>query len=71
MTSLKSDLVLIKFRILEKVVFQMKFDTFSNGFYLNEYNKTGLKTYSDNPDFYNSFIEFAKANGSGSSYAFG
>lgn len=58
---------------LEKLLFfsnEVDFDTFSDGFYLDEYNKTGLKTYSDNPDFYNSFIEFAKANGSGSSYAF-
>ncbi len=49
---------------------EVDFDTFSDGFYLDEYNKTGLKTYSEQPDFYNTFIEFACANGSGSSYAF-
>ncbi|MFD2940391.1 hypothetical protein [Flavobacterium notoginsengisoli] len=33
-------------------------------------NKTGIKTWSEEEEFYNSFIEFAGANGSGSSYAF-
>lgn len=58
---------------LEKLIYfsnEVDFDTFSDSFFLNEYDKTGLKTYSDHPDFYNSFIEFARANGSGSSYAF-
>jgi len=58
---------------LEKLLFffnEVDFDTFSDGFYLNEYDKKGIEIYSENPDFYNSFIEFACANGSGSSYAF-
>jgi hypothetical protein len=33
-------------------------------------DKTGIKTWSENEEFYNSFIEFAGANGSGSSYAY-
>ncbi|WP_427873712.1 hypothetical protein [Flavobacterium sp. MMS24-S5] len=32
--------------------------------------KTGIKTWSEEEEFYNSFIEFAGANGSGSSYAY-
>lgn len=32
--------------------------------------KTGIKTWSEEAEFYNSFIEFAGANGSGSSYAY-
>lgn len=33
-------------------------------------DKTGIKTWSEKEEFYNSFIEFAGANGSGSSYAY-
>ncbi|MCP2025076.1 hypothetical protein L1276_000216 [Flavobacterium sp. HSC-32F16] len=33
-------------------------------------DKTGIKTWSEEEEFYNSFIEFAGANGSGSSYAY-
>ncbi|WP_264551032.1 hypothetical protein [Flavobacterium sp. N2038] len=33
-------------------------------------DKRGIKTWSENEEFYNSFIEFAGANGSGSSYAY-
>lgn len=33
-------------------------------------DKTGIKTWSEEEGFYNSFIEFAGANGSGSSYAY-
>jgi hypothetical protein len=33
-------------------------------------DKTGIKTWSEDEEFYNSFIEFAGANGSGSSYAY-
>lgn len=33
-------------------------------------DKTGIKTWSEEEAFYNSFIEFAGANGSGSSYAY-
>jgi hypothetical protein len=32
--------------------------------------KTGIKTWSEEEEFYKSFIEFAGANGSGSSYAY-
>ena len=33
-------------------------------------DKTGIKTWSEDEEFYNAFIEFAGANGSGSSYAY-
>ncbi|MEN2489008.1 hypothetical protein AAYQ05_14510 [Flavobacterium sp. B11] len=33
-------------------------------------DKTGIKTWSKEEEFYNSFIEFAGANGSGSSYSY-
>ncbi len=33
-------------------------------------DKTGIKTWSEEEEFYNSFIEFAGANGSGSSYGY-
>ncbi|CAI2768141.1 conserved protein of unknown function [Flavobacterium collinsii] len=33
-------------------------------------DKTGIKTWSEEEEFYSSFIEFAGANGSGSSYAY-
>ncbi|MFH6991269.1 hypothetical protein [Flavobacterium sp. FlaQc-48] len=33
-------------------------------------DKTGIKTWSEKEEFYTSFIEFAGANGSGSSYAY-
>lgn len=33
-------------------------------------DKIGIKTWSEEEEFYNSFIEFAGANGSGSSYAY-
>jgi hypothetical protein len=37
-------------------------------FYVDE-DKVGLKTYSEAPDFLNRFIEFAQADGTGSTYA--
>ncbi|CAC9976068.1 hypothetical protein [Flavobacterium panici] len=46
-------------------------ETYSECFGLLIYDdKTGIKTWSEEEEFYNSFIEFAGANGSGSSYAY-
>ncbi|AWK05920.1 hypothetical protein HYN56_17490 [Flavobacterium crocinum] len=46
-------------------------ETYSECFGLLMINdKTGIKTWSEEEEFYNSFIEFAGANGSGSSYAY-
>lgn len=46
-------------------------ETYSECFGLTITNdKTGIKTWSEEEEFYNSFIEFAGANGSGSSYAY-
>ncbi|KRD10426.1 hypothetical protein ASE21_12035 [Flavobacterium sp. Root901] len=46
-------------------------ETYSECFGLLLINeKTGIKTWSEEEEFYNSFIEFAGANGSGSSYAY-
>ncbi|MBS7229398.1 hypothetical protein KHA90_00030 [Flavobacterium psychroterrae] len=45
-------------------------ENLSECFSLNSIDKTGLKSYSDDEAFYNSFIEFASANGSGSTYAY-
>lgn len=43
---------------------------FSEGFELHEHGRdAGLHTWSEDPDFLNSFIPFAQANGSGSDYA--
>jgi hypothetical protein len=59
--------------LLKLFEFQSQFggESFSESFYLYAFNsKTGLKTWSENEEFYNSFIEFATANGSGSSYAY-
>lgn len=51
--------------------FQSEYDgDFSECFYMHSIDKTGLKTWSEADTFYNSFIEFATANGSGSSYAY-
>lgn len=43
---------------------------YSQSFYMLSIDKTGLKTWSENEDFYNQFIEFARANSSGSTYAY-
>ncbi|RPE12822.1 hypothetical protein EGT74_04565 [Chitinophaga lutea] len=43
--------------------------SYADGFYLNAIDKTGLKTYSEEEGFLNSFIEFATATGGGSIYA--
>jgi hypothetical protein len=43
---------------------------YSQGFSINYIDKTGLKTWCEKQEFLNSFIEFATANGSGSSYAY-
>lgn len=62
----------------KKLLALMKFDNeiaqcsyFSDGFefYLDE-EKVGLKTYSDDERFLNSIYEFARADGTGSSYGF-
>jgi hypothetical protein len=46
-------------------------ETYSECFGLTITNdKTGIKTWSEEEEFYNSFIEFSGANGSGSSYAY-
>ncbi|SEO22765.1 hypothetical protein SAMN05444671_0615 [Flavobacterium sp. CF108] len=46
-------------------------ETYSECFGLLIYDdKTGIKTWSEEEEFYTSFIEFAGANGSGSSYAY-
>lgn len=45
-------------------------ETYSENFYMHSIDKTGLKTWSENEDFYTRFIEFARANGSGSTYAY-
>ncbi|MBE8724603.1 hypothetical protein [Flavobacterium hungaricum] len=45
-------------------------ETFSECFRLYIMDKTGIKTWSEEEEFYTSFIEFATANGSGSSYAY-
>lgn len=44
--------------------------SFSQGFYLDDIDKYGLSTWCDKEEFLNNIIEFATANGSGSSYAF-
>lgn len=44
-------------------------EQYADGFYLTVINKTGLKTYSEEESFLNSFIEFATATGGGSTYA--
>ena len=46
------------------------YENFSESFCLNVIDKTGIKTWSENPEFIGSFIEFAVANGSGSSYGY-
>lgn len=46
------------------------YGNFSESFCLNIIDKTGIKTWSENPEFVNSFVEFAIANGSGSSYGY-
>jgi hypothetical protein len=43
---------------------------FSDGFSLNTYDKTGMSSWSSHPDFLRVFVDFASANGSGSTYAF-
>jgi hypothetical protein len=45
-------------------------ESYSECFYLSANDKTGIKTWSEEPEFYNAFIEFATANGSGSFYTF-
>jgi hypothetical protein len=45
-------------------------ESFSECFYLNAIDKTGLKSWSEKQEFLDAFIEFATANGSGSSYAY-
>jgi hypothetical protein len=45
-------------------------ESFSECFYLYEYDKSGLNSWCDKQEFLDSFIEFATANGSGSSYAY-
>lgn len=45
-------------------------ESYSECFYLSANDKTGIKTWSEDPEFYNAFIEFAAANGSGSFYTF-
>lgn len=44
---------------------------FSDGFELHDYGEdVGLDTWSEDPEFTGRFVPFAKATGSGSSYAF-
>ena len=43
-------------------------ESYSECFYLSANDKTGIMTWSEDPEFYNAFIEFAAANGSGSFY---
>ncbi|NIF06144.1 hypothetical protein F3J23_11900 [Chryseobacterium sp. Tr-659] len=45
-------------------------ENYAESFCLYSFNKAGLKTYSEEPGFLNSFIEFATATGGGSTYAF-
>jgi hypothetical protein len=45
-------------------------ESFSECFYLKAIDKSGLKSWSEDEVFLNAFIEFATANGSGSSYAY-
>lgn len=59
--------------LLKLYEFEQEFsaETYSQCFGLTITNeKTGIKTWSEKEEFYNSFIEFAGANGSGSSYAY-
>lgn len=57
--------------ILEKLLeFQNEHGSFSEGFYLTVSEKTGLRSWSEDPGFLNAFIDFATANGTGSQYAF-
>lgn len=58
--------------LLKLFEFQSEYggESFSESFYFYTYDKTGIKTWSEDEEFYNSFIEFATANGSGSSYAY-
>lgn len=44
--------------------------SFTESFYLDDIDKYGLSTWCDKEDFLNNIIEFATANGTGSSYAF-
>lgn len=44
--------------------------SFSEGFYLEDVDKSGLRTWSENEEFLDNIIEFASANYTGSSYAF-
>jgi cell wall assembly regulator SMI1 len=52
--------------------FQQQYGTesFSECFYLKTSDKSGLKSWSENEKFLNAFVEFATANGSGSSYSY-
>jgi hypothetical protein len=43
--------------------------SYADGFYLSVIDNIGLKTYSEEESFLNSFIEFATATGGGSTYA--
>lgn len=43
---------------------------FTECFYLNTFDKSGLKTWSKDKDFLSGILEFATANGSGSFYCF-
>jgi hypothetical protein len=45
-------------------------ESFSECFYLHTFDKSGLKSWCEKQEFLDSFIEFATANGSGSSYAY-
>ena len=55
--------------LLEFVNNTSKFEYFSEGFqFSTDKDKHGLKTYSEDDSFLNSIIEFASADGEGSSY---
>ena len=45
-------------------------EVFSECFYLADYDKGAMQSWSEDPAFTNAFVEFACANGSGSFYAF-
>ncbi|TCI89984.1 hypothetical protein [Tenacibaculum sp. M341] len=68
-SDLKPPKILIE--LLGFVNVHSKNDWFSDGFefYFDE-KKQMLKTYSEENDFLNSLIEFAQADGTGSTYAF-
>lgn len=49
--------------------FQQEMPHYAQGFYLQAYDKSGLKTWSEDPHFLRQLMPFAQANSSGATYA--